>query len=358
LVLTGFRGPKARPQKMLHTRICDLFKIEFPIISAGMGGVACAALAAAVSEAGGLGTLGLAAFNREGIRDEITAAQARTRKSLAANLLVPFLRPGIVETLADAGLAAVTFFWGDPREYGEAISTLHKAGTKVTWQCGAVDEARWAQDAGVDAVIAQGFEAGGHVRGQITTLALVPEIRDALPEMPLVAAGGIADARGLVAALALGADGAVFGTRFLASLEATAHPLYKQRILSAHAGDTVHTTLFDIGWPDAPHRVLRTAVVDEWERAGRPAPGNRPGEGKTIVRMNRAGVEIPLVNYTVMPPTDYTEGEIERLAFYAGQSCSQVNEILPAGEIVRRIATEAAQLIADRLSPLVRLPTT
>src|SRR6516165_9707120 len=114
---------------MLHTRICDLFGIEVPIISAGMGGVAGAQLAAAVSEAGGLGTLGLAAFGREGIRNEIAAAQARTRKPLAANLLVPFLRPGIVETVADFGLAAVTFFWGGPRDYAEAIRRLHKTGT-------------------------------------------------------------------------------------------------------------------------------------------------------------------------------------------------------------------------------------
>ncbi len=312
-------------EKMLRTRICDLFGIDFPIISAGMGGIAGAELAAAVSEAGGLGTLGLAAFGREGIRHEIAAAQTRTRKPLAANLLVPFLRPGIVETVAETRIAAVTFFWGDPRDYVDAISILHKAGTKIIWQCGAAEEARWARDAGVDAIMAQGFEAGGHVRGQITTLALIPEMRDALVDMPLIAAGGIADG-----------------------------PIYKERIVRAHAGDTIHTTLFDVGWPDAPHRVLRTGIVDEWERAGRPESGNRPGEGAAIVSVRRADVEVPLINYTVMPPTDYTEGEIERLPFYAGQSCSMVNEILPAGEIVRRIAAEATKLIADRLGPLIR----
>jgi nitronate monooxygenase len=137
----------------LHTRICDIFGIEFPIVSAGMGGIAGAQLAAAVSEAGGLGTLGLAAFGREGIMHEIAAAQAQTKKPLAANLLVPFLRPGIVETVADAGLAAVTFFWGDAREYRDAISTLHATGARVIWQCGTVDEARWAVDAGVDIII-------------------------------------------------------------------------------------------------------------------------------------------------------------------------------------------------------------
>jgi NAD(P)H-dependent flavin oxidoreductase YrpB (nitropropane dioxygenase family) len=342
---------------MLHTRICDLFGIEFPIISAGMGGVALAELAAAVSDAGGLGTLGLAAFGREGINNEITAARKRTKKPLAANLLVPFLRPGIVEAVAQTGLEAVTFFWGDARDHARAIALLHRAGTKVIWQCGAADEARWAKEAGADAIMAQGFEAGGHVRGIVTTIALIPEVRDAIGETPLIAAGGLADGRGLAAVLALGADGAAFGTRFLASKEAAAHPKYKERILRALANETIHTTLFDIGWPDAPHRVLRTEMIDEWERAGRPASGKRPGEGVTVASSRRADAEIPLVNYTVMPPADYLDGDIGRLPFYAGQSCSLVKEILPAGEIVRRIAAEACQVIADRLAPLVRSPS-
>jgi nitronate monooxygenase len=338
---------------MWQTRICELFGIEFPIVSAGMGGIAHAELAAAVSEAGGLGTLGLAAFTREGIEREIARAKALTRKPLAANLLIPFLRPGIIETVAESKVDAVTFFWGDAREYREAIGLLHRAGSRVIWQCGSTEEAQWAFDSGADAIMAQGFEAGGHVRGQVTTLALIPEVREALPNVPLIAAGGIADARGLVAALALGADGAALGTRFVASVEAAAHPQYKERIVRAHGADTIHTTLFDVGWPNAPHRVLRTEVVDEWERAGRSAPGQRPGEGLTIVRMRRSDVEVPLVNYTVMAPTDYTEGQIERLALYAGQSCSLVHEILPAGEIVRRITSEAADLITNRLAPLI-----
>jgi NAD(P)H-dependent flavin oxidoreductase YrpB (nitropropane dioxygenase family) len=342
---------------MWQARICGLFGIEFPIISAGMGGIAHAELAAAVSEAGGLGTLGLAALTREGIVKEIARARALTRKPLAANLLIPFLRPGVIETVAESRPDAVTFFWGDAREYREAIELLHRAGAKVIWQCGSTEEARWASESGADAIMAQGFEAGGHVRGQVTTLALIPEIREALPNAPLIGAGGIADARGLVAALALGADGAALGTRFIASREAAAHPQYKERILRAQAADTIHTTLFDVGWPNAPHRVLRTEVVEEWERAGCPASGQRPGEGVTIVRMGRSDVEVPLVNYTVMGPTDYTEGQIERLAFYAGQSCSLIHEILPAGEIVRRIATEAADIITNRLGSLIHART-
>jgi len=339
---------------MLKTRICDLFGIEYPIISAGMGGIALGELAAAVSEAGGLGTIGLAAFGREGIHNEIAAARARTSKPIAVNLLVPFLRAGIVEAVAQSPIQAVTFFWGDAREHAGSIASLHRAGIKVIWQCGGADEARWGVDAGADAIMAQGIEAGGHVRGEITTLALIPEVRDAIGDAPLIAAGGIADGRGLAAALALGADGAVFGTRFLASEEAAAHPLYKRRIVEARAGDTVHTTLFDVGWPNAPHRVLRTKVFEEWERAGRPESGKRPGEGETIGRSLRADAEIPLVSYTVMPPADYIEGDFERMPFYAGQSCGAVRGIAPAGEIVRQIAAEACDVIEKRLAPMTR----
>ncbi|MGO9267595.1 MAG: NAD(P)H-dependent flavin oxidoreductase [Candidatus Binataceae bacterium] len=339
---------------MLKTRICELFGIELPILSAGMGGLALAELAAAVSEAGGLGTVGLAVFGPEDLQNELAAARRRTAKPLAANLIVPFLRPGIVEAVVRTSIQVLTFFWGDAREHADAIGLAHGAGIKVIWQCGTADEARWAKEAGCDAVMAQGFEAGGHVRGETTSLALIPAVRDAIGDLPLIAAGGFADGRGLAAALALGADGAVFGTRFLASHEAAAHRTYKERIVAADARDTFHTTLYDVGWPDAPHRVLRTPLVERWEEAGRPPTGARPGEGETHARASRADVAIPLVNYTVMPPADYIDGDRGGLPQYAGQSCGLVHEVLPAGEIVRRIAREACAVIAERLAPLVR----
>ncbi len=337
---------------MLRTKFCDLFGIELPIMSAGMGAVALADLAAAVSEAGAMGTVALAAFTPEGIHNELAAARRLTRRPLACNVLIPFLRPGLIEAVAAAPVDAVTLFWGKPSEH---VPLFKGAGKKVIWQCGSAEEALAARRAGADAIIAQGVEAGGHVRGTVTSLALIPQVRDAIgADVALLAAGGFADGRGLAAALALGADGAVFGTRFLASTEAAAHPAYKRRILSARAEDTVHTTLFDIGWPDAPHRVLRTAVYEEWERAGRPPSGQRPGEGTVIGEVKHAGREMrPAVKYTVMPPAEYVEGDLEQFAFYAGMSCALTNEILPAGEIVRRIAAEARDVIAKRLAPLV-----
>ncbi|MGH6630542.1 MAG: NAD(P)H-dependent flavin oxidoreductase, partial [Burkholderiales bacterium] len=325
---------------MLHTRVCDLFGVELPIVSAGMGGVAGAELAAAVSNAGGLGTVALAGLPPAAVTAQLRSARALTAKPLVASLLIPFMTPEVLSAALAERISAVWFFWGEPA--APDVAACHQAGVKVIWQCGSVDEAVRARSSGVDCVIAQGFEAGGHVRGTTTTVSLLPAVRDAIGDLPLLAAGGLADGRGLAAALALGADGAVFGTRFIASAECAAHPDYKRRILAAHAEDTLYTTLFDIGWPDAPHRVLRTELVQQWERAGRPASGQRPAEGEPGATMHIEGAEMPpLVSYSIAPPSANMTGHIERHAFYAGQSVDLVNEILPAADIVHRIAREA-----------------
>jgi nitronate monooxygenase len=339
---------------MLRTRICELLGIELPIISAGMGGVALSRLAGAVSEAGGFGFIGLAGFSPAAIHHEIDAARIITRKPIGVNLLIPFLRLGTVEAVADEPIAAATFFWGTPAEHLDSIRRLRNARIKVIWQCGSASEARAAADAGVDAIMAQGVEAGGHVRGTTTTMALIPAVRDVIGDLPMVAAGGLGDGRGLAAVIALGADGGVFGTRFLVANESAAHREYKQAVIAAQAEDTLYTTLFDVGWPEAPHRVIRTATVKNWEEAGRAPTGQRPGEGDPAGTMRRSDIEVPLVRYAVFPPTEYIEGEIDGLAFYAGQSCSLVNETLPAAEIVKRIAAETRAAIANRLAPLIR----
>ena len=336
---------------MLKTRFCELFGVELPIMLAGMGTIALADLAAAVSEADAMGTVALAGFTPEGIHNEIAAARRLTRRPLACNLLIPFLRPGVAEAVAAAPLEAVTLFWGAPAEH---VSRFKDAGKKIIWQCGSAEEAAAARSAGADMIIAQGVEAGGHVRGLVSTMVLVPQVRDAIGDLPMLAAGGLADGRGLAAVLALGADGAVFGTRLLASRESAAHRHYKERIVSARAEDTVHTKLYDMGWPDAAHRVLRTAVYEEWERAGRPESGKRPGEGRVVGTLRHAGMATaPLVKYTVMPPAEYLEGELDEFAFYAGMSCALVGDVAPAGEIVRRIAAEAHEVIGRRLACLV-----
>ena len=335
---------------MLKTRFTERFGIELPIVSAGMGAVAGAALAATVSEAGGLGTIALVGYSPESALEEISAARALTKKPIAVNLLLPFTPPELLRAMRGAPISAITMFWGDPTAQ---IPNAKALGIPIFWQCGSVREARAAEEAGADLIIAQGFEAGGHVRGLMTTMALVPEVRDAIGDLPMLAAGGIVDGRGLAAALALGADGAVFGTRFLGAAECTAHPEYRRAIIAAHGEDTVHTELFDIGWPNAPHRVLRTATVDRWEREGRAASGKRPGEGEVIGRMTRGGREMQLVRYSTTPPTTHSEGDIAAMPHYAGQGVGAVRKIQPAAEIVAEIAAQAHEVIARTLASTI-----
>ncbi len=217
---------------------------------------------------------------------------------------------------------------------------------KVFLQVGSVDEAKTAAEAGVDAIIAQGVEAGGHVKGTVSLSALLPAVVAAVRPVPVIASGGIATGRGLVAALSLGAQGISVGTRFLASEEAFIPPEYKERILRSRAEDTVYCQLFDIGWP-APHRVLRNKAVAEWEEAGRPFPGHRPGEGTIIGSLPRGGKTLDVVRYSAMVPAPGFVGDLEYAALYCGESCSLVNDIKPAAHIVRDIAREAEQIIAQ-----------
>jgi NAD(P)H-dependent flavin oxidoreductase YrpB (nitropropane dioxygenase family) len=232
------------------------------------------------------------------------------------------------------------------------VAAARAAGVKVGVQVGSVDEAAAAADAGVDFVVAQGVEAGGHVRGTTSTLVLVPLIADRVRPLPVVAAGGIADARGIVAVLAAGADAAMLGTRFMLTPEANVHRRYREALAGARPEDTVLTTLFDVDWPDAPHRVLRTATVRAWEAAGEPPTGQRPGEGEQVATMRVGEMAAPIVRYSIVPPMADTDGDVDALCFYAGQSCGLAGAVEPAGVLVRRLAHEAAAIIRARLAPL------
>jgi NAD(P)H-dependent flavin oxidoreductase YrpB (nitropropane dioxygenase family) len=228
--------------------ILERLGIERPVVQAGMGGgLSRHELAAAVSEAGGLGTIAVNGAAR--IERELAAARRLTGRPIAVNLLLPFARRSWFAAAADADL--VVTFWGRPRRR-----------TPGPWihQCGSVEEARAALAAGADAVILQGAEAGGHVRGSTPKLELLAEARSALPEgYPLLLAGGIAERDDLREALDLGAAAAVAGTRFLLCEESRAHPEYRRRLLEADS--TILTELFGLGWP-APHRVVPNAATE------------------------------------------------------------------------------------------------
>ena len=207
---------------------------------------------------------------------------------------------------------------------------------------GSVEEALSAVESGVDVIVAQGRGAGGHVKGEIDTLALVPRVVDAVAPAPVVAAGGIADGRGLAAALALGASGVYVGTRFVVSEESDDHPLYKEKLLQSNESDTVHSDLFDIRWPDAPHRTLRNSTFSLWEGAGRPTSGRRPGEGDVDATLGDGN---PWVRYEIGVATKDVTGDIESLPLWAGQGVGLVTRIQPAGEIVRELSQEAEDVL-------------
>lgn len=322
----------------MKTPLCTLLGIELPIIQAAMGGASNPQLAAAVSNAGGLGMLALSWGPAEGVRAAIRATRERTDRPFGVNLILDWPQKERLAVCLEERVPVVSFFWGDP---GTMIDRVHEAGLLAACTVGSAAQARQAVAAGADLIVAQGWEAGGHVYGQVGALPLVRSVVQAVAPTPVVAAGGIADGRGLAAALALGAAGAWIGTRFLATPEATVHDEYKERVLAARETDTVHTELFDIGWPDAPHRVLRNSTYDAWEAAGRPPRGQRPGEGEVLAQSPRH----PMPRYGASTPGPGAQGDIEALSLWAGQSVAQIDRIVPAAEVVRTIAAEAREAI-------------
>src|SRR3954462_9793034 len=324
----------------MKTALCERLGIELPIIQAPMGGAAGPNLAAAVSNAGGLGTLPLWRADNETMRRQIRETRALTSRPFAINLVLETPQEERLAVCLEEGVPIISFFWRDP---GSLVTRAKAGGAVVLHTVGSADEAKRAVDSGVDVIVAQGWEAGGHVRGMVATLPLVPAVVDAVSPTPVVAAGGIADGRGLAAVLALGAAGAWIGTRFLASHEAAIHRRYRELLLRARETDTVYLdNLFDVRWPDAPHRTLRNKTVDAWEAAGRPASGQRPGEGEVIATSRSIG---PIVRYQSYTPVADVEGDIDALSLWAGQSVGLVSKLQPAGEIVREIAEEARMII-------------
>jgi nitronate monooxygenase len=311
--------------------------LEFPIVQAGMGGgIAGHRLAAAVSDAGGLGTVGI--LPAAELREEIARARRRTARPIAANLLLPFA--GREHWRAASEADVVVSFWGRPRRRSDR-TWLH--------QCGSVAEARAAQAAGADAVIAQGVEAGGHVRGELPALELLERVRAALPrDYPVLVAGGLGNAADVAAALEAGAKAAVLGTRFLASEESAAHPRYKLRV--AEESETVLTELFGLGWPAAPHRVLPNAATRRWlrssprgprpvralNRVSAPVASRLPAAVQSrALTLQRPGMPL----FSPAPPLDgHPAALVEAAPLYAGESAARIFEIRPAGALVRELA--------------------
>lgn len=327
---------------MLSTGLCERIGITVPIWNAGMGGgLAGVELAAAVSNAGGLGVLGMGGLPAAATQEFIRQLRTRTDRPFGVNLIMPLMDEEALQYCLDERVPVLILFWGDPGPY---VARAHAVGTLVVAQVGSVEQAQEAAAAGVDAVMVQGLEAGGHNRSTTPLSILLPATVDAVRPIPVIAAGGIADGRGLAAALSLGAQAVSLGTRFLCSDESRAAPEYKQRVVHASAQDTFLTTLFDLEWPNAAHRVLGNAATEAWRNAGSPPSGQRPGEGEIVGTMPVGGQATELTRYTILMPMVGFVGDLEQQVLYCGQSCTLIDDIQPAADLVRALAADAAAL--------------
>jgi NAD(P)H-dependent flavin oxidoreductase YrpB (nitropropane dioxygenase family) len=314
----------------MRTPVCALLGIEQPIVQAPMAAVP--RLAAAVSNAGALGMVTLTWSEDAGAVIRETAAL--TARPFGGNLVLTEDHHRRLDAALEAGLRIVSFFWGDPSGY---VQQVHDAGGVVLHTVGTAEEARRAVASGADVIVAQGWEAGGHVWGTVATLPLVPAVVDAVDPVPVIAAGGIGDARGVAAVLALGAQAAWLGTRFLLAEEMPIHQDYRRRLIAAGETDPQrYADLYEVGWPDAPHRALRNSTADAWQAAGRPPLAQRPGAGEVIAHF-ASGESI--VRYEPAPPMAGTTGEIEALSMWAGQSVALARQPQSAADIVTELTS-------------------
>ncbi len=319
---------------MLHTQITELLKIEHPIIQAGMGTFTSAELVAAVSNAGGIGSIGAGGVPVNKFKELLSRVREMTGRPFAINhTFSPSLpNPDTFELTLQAKPVLVSFALGNPHGYVERV---HDAGSLVMHQVTTVKQAVQAAKAGVDIIIAQGAEAGGF-GGSISSMVLIPQVVDAVSPIPVIAAGGIADGRGLAAALMLGAQGVNIGTRFLASTEAPISILWKQAILAAASEDTMKAELWNNIFPlrDGAYqtvpRTLDSPFIAEWQ--------NKPDMVKQEQNMLREQVSVAV-----------KEGRFGELFPFTGQITGLIKEILPVSEIVRRLIAEAEAALSHNL---------
>jgi nitronate monooxygenase len=333
-------------RSVLETSLTQRLGIDVPIIQAPIGRVSGPELAAAVSNAGGLGMLGVTYLEPDDLRRAIRTTRELTDRPFGVNLILQWDQRERLSICLEDGVRIVSFHCKASLE-DEYVNEPHEAGALVMHTIGSAEEGRRAADGGVDVLVAQGLDAGGHVWGSVGTLSLIPAVVDAVGSTPVVAAGGIGDGRGLTAVLALGAQAGWMGTRFVVAEEALSHPDYRARILAATETDAVWSTgVFDLGFP-VPVRTLENTTLRAWKEAGSPPAGERPGEGEPVAR--RPDGE-SILRYDFAPPVEGMTGDTEAMANHAGQSVGVVRRVQPARDIVRETAQQAMQVLAG-MSP-------
>ncbi len=324
---------------MLHTRICDLLGIVHPIVLGGMGTATTAPLVAAVSNAGGFGTLGTSAFNAKTLDAEIASIRERTEKPFGINHLLFQIQEEMFAVTLGAKPTVAAFAWArKDQDLREFFQRAHDVGAKVMYMAGEVPEAKRAAEAGADVLVAQGTEAGGHV-GWMASLPLVPMMVKAVAPLPVLSAGGIADGRGLAAALALGAEGVLLGTRFMATPEAPIHANFKQAIVKSDGHDTVLTEIPDLAsqrvWPGAMSRAQRNKFIERWAGREWALRQNAREIGKQVQAARAAG-------------------DIDNASLSFGQDAGLIDSVKSVKEVVQDIAREAEEIIRSRLPKCLR----
>ncbi|XP_012436049.1 uncharacterized protein LOC105762731 [Gossypium raimondii] len=322
---------------------------EYGIVQGPLGpDIAGPELVAAVANAGGLGLLRTPDWESpDYVKELIRKTRKLTDKPFGVGVVLAFPHKENVKAILEEKVAVLQLYWGECSK--ELVIEAHNAGVKVVPQVGSLEEAKKAINVGVDAIIVQGREAGGHVIGQEGLISLLPRVVDLVGDhgIPVIAAGGIVDARGYVAALALGAKGICMGTRFLATHESYAHPTYKRKLIEYDK--TEYTDVFGRArWPGAPHRVLQTPFFCDWKCLNaQENETNQPIIGRTIIH----GVEREIRRFAGTVPNPTTTGDIESMVMYAGQSVGLIKEILPAGQVVKKLVEAAQFLIRQTFNP-------
>ncbi|MCP5364145.1 MAG: nitronate monooxygenase [Hyphomicrobiales bacterium] len=333
----------------LRTPLCDLLGCRHPILQAGMGGVAKAELVAAVSNAGAYGFLGMVREPPELISREIDTVRESTDQPFGVNLIPAATNPSLLEeqmkVCFDKQVHSMCFFWDVDQE---AVAQAKQAGCVVLYQVGSVRDAVAAESAGADIIIAQGFEAGGHVRGIVSSLVLLPQVVGAV-SIPVVASGGFASGDALMAAFALGAQGIHCGTVFLATEESFAHEFHKRKVIASNSEDTVYTDVFAINWPPgSPVRTIHNSLTRE---LGKNLLGHKPDElPRQVIAKEEAR---PIYRFSTDSPLRTTTGDLEALPSFAGQITGLIKTTPKAAGLVSEMVQSANRSL-DRLQWLRR----
>jgi nitronate monooxygenase len=332
--------------------LCSLLGIVVPIIQAPTGSVAGPELAAAVSQAGGLGSLGVTWASESDLSYAMRSVKRATNLPFMVNYALSF-DPSTLDLALQLGAPVVSFSWGSP---DVLVERVNMSGALVGVQVANAGGAKRALDSGADFLICQGLEAGGHVQSTRPLYDVLESVRSvAGTEVPLVAAGGLATGKDIADAIRAGADGVMIGTRFVATQESRAHEVYKQLLVEAGEASTALTVCFDGGWPHAPHRALRNSTLEAWETAGCPPPGTRPGEGD-VLGHTEAGSS--LLRYEDTAPRKGMEADAEAMALYAGTGVARIAELPNASDLVRSLWGEAQSLLGQNGAPgRIRLPS-